>query len=422
MQQFSDVILKVDDRKFYVSKLYLSSHSSYFATLFLGKKFQESEKSEIELKDVNPQDFQYYLEVLYGENGIDDQTVLGILSVADMLDTPLSVKKCEEFLVNESKMELNKKIELAGNYRLEELKMTDKEFTLKYVFKDVGKLEDLQNLCSPEEKHFVVNWKIKLQKRNEHFGVWLYAAITKNQKISTDIRMKIISKNKKNTHSRSRSKIFEKRESGWDVWGCSKFIDWKILKDEFLDDGKLEVEFLVKITKMVHEELRSFGEEMKQFSDVILKVKEQKFYVSKLYLSSHSPYFATLLMGKFQKSKKSEFELKDMSPEDFQYYLEVLYGENEIDEQSVLGILSVAHMFDTPLSVKKCEEFLIKESKMALKKKLELAESYRLEKLKKMCLNQIQSRADIRSVAPDDPRDLGIEILAELFKKALILN
>ncbi|PIC49177.1 hypothetical protein B9Z55_007865 [Caenorhabditis nigoni] len=421
MKQFSDVILKVEDQKFYVSKLYLSSHSPYFATLFLGN-FLESEKSEFELKDVNPQDFQYYLEVLYGENGIDDQTVLGILSVAVMLDTGLSVKKCEEYLVKESYMGLKEKLELAGDYRLEELKMNVKEFTLKYVFKDVGTLEDLQNLFSPEEKHFGVNWKIKLQKRNENLGVWLYAAITKNQKISTDIKMKIISKNKEKTHSRSRSKIYEKRESGWDVWGCSKFIEWKTLNDEYLNDGKLEVEVLVKITKMVQEESRSFGEEMKQFSDVILKVEDQKFFVSKLYLSSHSPYFATLLLGEFQESEKSEFELKDVDSQDFQYYLEVLYGENGIDDQTVLGILSVADMFDTPLFVKKCEEYLVKESKLALKQKLELAGNYRLDKLKKMCLDQIKSRADIRSIAPEDPRELGIEILAELFKKSLDYN
>ncbi|PIC48755.1 hypothetical protein B9Z55_007618 [Caenorhabditis nigoni] len=121
MKQFSDVTLKVKERRFHVLKLYLSYHSPYFATLFLGK-FQESEKSEIELKDVDPQDFQYYLEAIYAENGIDEGTVQGILSVADMFDTPLIVKKCEEFLVKESKKELKEKLELAGNYRLEELK------------------------------------------------------------------------------------------------------------------------------------------------------------------------------------------------------------------------------------------------------------------------------------------------------------
>ncbi|CAO4367085.1 unnamed protein product [Caenorhabditis nigoni] len=71
---------------------YLSSHSLYFATLFL-EKFQEL---EIELKHVDPHDFQYYLEVLYLENGIDDDTVDGILSVANIFDAPIIVRKYQK--------------------------------------------------------------------------------------------------------------------------------------------------------------------------------------------------------------------------------------------------------------------------------------------------------------------------------------
>ncbi|ULU08320.1 hypothetical protein L3Y34_019464 [Caenorhabditis briggsae] len=161
---------------------------------------------------------------------------------------------------------------------------------------------------------------------------------------------------------------------------------------------------------------------MKQFSDVTLKVKERKFYISKLYLSFHSPYFATLFLGRFQESEKSEIELKDVNPQDFQYYLEVLHLENAIDDDTVQGILSVAYLFDTPKIVKKCEEFLVKESKKGLKEKLEMAGSYRLEELKKMCLNQIKSKADISSVIPADPMEMDPKILAELFKKALVFN
>ncbi|CAO4367215.1 unnamed protein product [Caenorhabditis nigoni] len=205
-------------------------------------------------------------------------------------------------------------------------------------------------------------------------------------------------------------------------------------KDEYLDDGKLKVEIDVRITKMVgfpeeifeiprkRKELRSFGEDMKQFSDVTLKVKDRKFYVLKLYLSSHSPYFATLFLGKFQESEKSEIELKEVDPQDFQCYLEVIYAENGIDEGTVQGILSVADMFDTPLIVKKCEEFLVEKSKKGLKKKLELAGSYRLEELKKLCMDQIKSRADIRLVIPDDPREMDTDILAELLKKSLAFD
>ncbi|PIC21055.1 hypothetical protein B9Z55_026033 [Caenorhabditis nigoni] len=44
----------------------------------------------------------------------------------------------------------------------------------------------------------------------------------------------------------------------------------------------------------------------------------KKFYVSKLYLSSQSPYFATLFFGEFQEAGKPEIELKDVDPQDLE--------------------------------------------------------------------------------------------------------
>ncbi|PIC49086.1 hypothetical protein B9Z55_007809 [Caenorhabditis nigoni] len=169
-------------------------------------------------------------------------------------------------------------------------------------------------------------------------------------------------------------------------------------------------------------ELRSFGEDMRQFSDVILKVKDRKFYVSKLTLSSQSPYFATLFLGRFQESGKSEIELKDVNPDDLQYYLEVIYAEDGVDEYTVARILPLADMYQTPLAVRKCENYLIEKSKMGLKKKLELAGKYRLEELKKVCMDQIKSKKDIHSVVPEDPSEMDHQILAELFKKSLDFN
>ncbi|CAO4367084.1 unnamed protein product [Caenorhabditis nigoni] len=161
---------------------------------------------------------------------------------------------------------------------------------------------------------------------------------------------------------------------------------------EYLKNGKLEVEAHVEIQKMLgfpRKELRSFGEEMDLFSDMVLKVKERKFYVSKLYLSSHSPYFATLFLENFQES---EIELNTVEPQDFQYYLEILYLETEIDVDNVDGFLPLADKFDTPTIVKKCEKFLMEKSKLELEEKLELAEKYRMEELKKQCMDQIEEK------------------------------
>ncbi|PIC49091.1 hypothetical protein B9Z55_007813 [Caenorhabditis nigoni] len=279
--------------------------------------------------------------------------------------------------------------------------MTEKEFSLKYRFKDVGKLEVDQEKHGPEEYHFGVIWTINIQKWDDRLAIFIHANLTDNQEIHADCTMKMLSRNKEKIELESGNKVF--RGAGDQFW--YSFIACEILKDEFLNDGKLEVEVKLKITKMIgfekREELRSFGEEMKQFSDVILKVEDRKFYVSKLYLSSQSPYFATLFLGQFQESGKSEIELKDVDPDYFQCFLEVIYAEDAIDDNTVEGILQIADMYDTSLAIKKCEAFLMEKSKMGLKKKLELSAKYRLEELKKMYLTQF-NRIFKTTVAADE--------------------
>ncbi|CAP38582.1 Protein CBG21875 [Caenorhabditis briggsae] len=288
--------------------------------------------------------------------------------------------------------------------------MTEKEFTVKHIFTDVEKFKQYQYLYSPQEEHFGIGWIISIEKENEHLGIFLHTNVTGNQEIHTNYTLRIFSKNREKNHSRSLSRVFERRC----IYGCLYFIEWRTLEVNIWMMENWKWKFI--------KDLRSFGEDMKQFSDVTLKVKKRKFYISKLYLSSHSPYFATLFLGRFQESEKSEIELKDVNPQDFQYYLEVLHLENGIDDDTVQGILSVADMFDTPKIVKKCEEFLLEKSKKGLKRKLELAGNYRMEGLKKQCLDKIKSKADIRSVIPADPSEMDKEILAELLKKSLDSN
>ncbi|CAP36757.1 Protein CBG19527 [Caenorhabditis briggsae] len=245
--------------------------------------------------------------------------------------------------------------------------MTGREFTLKYQFNDVGKLENNQILSSPIEDHYDLNFMhVRIQRSDNNLSMYLYTNLTENQEVHVDYTFKEFLGNKENTRAIFGSKVFKGQRHR-----CIS-IAWKTVEKEYLNDGRLEVEYHAKITKMIgfsREKLRSFGEEMKQFSDVILKVEDRKFYVSKLYLSSQSSYFATLFLGQFQESEKSEIKLKDVNPQDFQYYLEVIYAEDGIDEYTVERILAIADMYDTPLVVKKCEKYLVNESKMELEKK-----------------------------------------------------
>ncbi|CAO4367458.1 unnamed protein product [Caenorhabditis nigoni] len=156
-------------------------------------------------------------------------------------------------------------------------------------------------------------------------------------------------------------------------------------------------------------------------SYVTLVADGRKFQVSKLILSSQSPHLANLFSRQDQESEQPEIELKGLNPQDLQYYLDGINLEDGIDEDTVEGILKVALMYETPLEIKKCEEFLIEKSKMELKKKLELAGKYRLEDLKKGCLDQIQSKEDLQSVVPENPNEMDPEIMAEILKKTIAL-
>ncbi|PIC29179.1 hypothetical protein B9Z55_020851 [Caenorhabditis nigoni] len=151
---------------------------------------------------------------------------------------------------------------------------------------------------------------------------------------------------------------------------------------------------------------------------MILVVDGRKFYVSKTYLSYQSRYFANLFSEASKDSGRSEMELKDVNPEDLQYYLDILYGGNGID---VNGILVIAKMYNTPLVLHKCEEFLIEKSELELRKKLELAGKYGLDELKKLCLDRIITKEDILSVLPENINKMDHESMAEILKKTLAL-
>ncbi|EGT47265.1 hypothetical protein CAEBREN_18013 [Caenorhabditis brenneri] len=63
-----------------------------------------------------------------------------------------------------------------------------------------------------------------------------------------------------------------------------------------------------------------------------LKVGEETFYVSKLFLAGQSAYFKTMFLGKFAEANQLEVELKDIEPDVFHYFLEVLHGELVVRE------------------------------------------------------------------------------------------
>ncbi|KAF1759265.1 hypothetical protein GCK72_015729 [Caenorhabditis remanei] len=179
---------------------------------------------------------------------------------------------------------------------------------------------------------------------------------------------------------------------------------------------------------------RLFDESVKEFSDVVLVVEEKKFHVIKLvsdstvlwclkyylqFLASESSYFKSLLIGSFEESKKDEISLKDVEAKYFQLFLESLYGDRVINDETVDEIMKLADMFDAKRVRQKCEVYLIKKSRKSLKRKLDLAVQFNSTELKRKCLEDVKTVEDIRSVIPDNLEEMDHSVLASLLDKAI---
>ncbi|EFP11804.1 hypothetical protein CRE_26724 [Caenorhabditis remanei] len=189
---------------------------------------------------------------------------------------------------------------------------------------------------------------------------------------------------------------------------------------KYFVDGKMTIECHVEVyeidgngvrkpwTVIEKETARLFDESVKEFSDVVLVVEEKKFYVNKLFLASESSYFKSLFIGSFEESKKDEISLKDVEAKYFQLFLESLYGDRVINDETVDGILKLADMFDAQRVSQKCEFYLIKNSKKTLKEKLDLAVKFSSSKLKVSKLFDQYNKCNVREFQGNGSRRVGI--------------
>ncbi|CAO4364585.1 unnamed protein product [Caenorhabditis nigoni] len=310
------------------------------------------------------------------------------------------------------------KIPKFDDNRCNEKLVSGKSFVLKSVFKDVASFQDGGRLRSETEEHFNVKWYIKIVRKKRHLRVFVHcnpiAHVGDGFSIETKSEIKLIGRN-----NRVVSKTLEGCLRGNMGHGCCTFLEWKHLND-YLVDNKLSFELKVEILKttgLEREKLRLFDKSQKEVSDIILVVKDVKFYVSKMYLAAQSSFFKTLFFGNFSESNKSEIALSEIDPNDFQCFLEALYGESAIDDSTVEAILHVADMYNTSTVIRKCEEFLLEKSEKDLKKKLKFSTQFRLEKLKTQCISKINTIDDVKKLLPGDLSDLDSSVAHKILQK-----
>ncbi|CAO4366390.1 unnamed protein product [Caenorhabditis nigoni] len=192
-----------------------------------------------------------------------------------------------------------------------------------------------------------------------------------------------------------------------------------------------EINVLIKsMTGCGKEILRKFDESIKECSDVVLVVKDRKFYLLKYYLALQSAHFKelppwasirgnTVFFKETEESQKDEVELNDIDPDDFQNFLELIHGESSVDDDTIEGILNLADMFDAPTAIRRCEEYLLKNSQKKMSQKLQISLQYNLENLKTKCLSEITTISDIQSIVSLNFKEMDLSTSQALLQKSL---
>ncbi|ULU08464.1 hypothetical protein L3Y34_019572 [Caenorhabditis briggsae] len=198
--------------------------------------------------------------------------------------------------------------------KFEEKPKSAKEFVLKHVFNKVVEFEEDDVHLSENECHFKANWYINVTRLNNHLGFYVRCE-------------PVVPKDK---------------------WSIQTKIEFKVVGRNHND--------VIKTMDHCYETITAWG------FDVVLVAKDREFYLSKYFLGLQSSYFKGLFLGKFEESQKDKIELKDIDPDDFQNFLELTHGESSVDDDTVSGILRLSDMYDAPTAIRRCEEFLLKNS------------------------------------------------------------
>ncbi|CAL2034733.1 unnamed protein product [Caenorhabditis brenneri] len=257
-----------------------------------------------------------------------------------------------------------------------------KSFVMTHTFEKISRLKASNEDSGEREEHFGVSWNIVIWINKGHLEVHLYCcgiigSPSYSWFIEAQLTIRRLALNQENVAVREDTVTFTRRTYSY---VCDR-LKVENLKSLLVGD-KLSLRIDCKIKKMVgiyKPNLRNFDESMKTHSDVILEVQDVKFHVAKLFLAVHSPFFKELLLD---GPPTTEVTLTEVDSDDFQNYLEVLYGDSAIDDVTVEGILFVAKVYRTSIVTEKCQNFLLMKSKKEFCKKHQLAVKYNLKALR----------------------------------------
>ncbi|CAO4366383.1 unnamed protein product [Caenorhabditis nigoni] len=304
--------------------------------------------------------------------------------------------------------------------KFDEKPKSAKKFVLKHVFENLANLKEDEYRKSKKEHHFSAGWLMAVKRKASHLEFIMFCQPIGSSgdewSIETKLVFRTIGNDYGNVTKTSKYRFHQKNS-----WGFDNFLEWDDISN-YLINNELTIEVEVEILKMAgfgKEILVKFDESVAEYSDIVLIVSDRKFYLSKYFLALQSSYFKALFSGKCHESETSEIELKDVNPDDFQNFLELIHGESSIDDDTVSGILQLADMYDVPSAIRRCEEFLLKNSQKKMTQKLQISLRYNLENLKSKCLSEVITLPDVQSIVSLNFEEMDLSTTKALLLKSL---
>ncbi|EGT43477.1 hypothetical protein CAEBREN_15989 [Caenorhabditis brenneri] len=293
-------------------------------------------------------------------------------------------------------------------------------FVSKHRFKNVLDMKENEKQYNEEEVHGNIPWTLNISKVKD--GLSLYLNCNKSPKsdfftVQTEVEYKIFSKTQRKTID-CKVTFTNKPEHQILDWGYAKFMSWDRMKWEFLENGCLDVEVRVEILKTEGIE-RFLASQSSHFKHLLMEADSENLPPRSLTqrLFNKTLHAKSQFMDQFKG--RHEVTLEDVDPNDFQVFLEVLYGEPAIDDDTVGQLLLMSITFQTDTVTRRCEEFLVQKSEKRIQRKFELALEFELEKLKKHCVTSFKSVKDLKAAIPSDLSRIDRPLLEELFQKSL---
>ncbi|EFO96170.1 hypothetical protein CRE_14607 [Caenorhabditis remanei] len=433
--QFSDFtfIIGRHHRKFHVEKGILIRHSPILKEMIV-------DIETITLLDVEETAFQRFLEVIYGASYVlNEDNIEKVLKLVKRWQAPFARRVCEDFVHNCRVMDRIKKLKLCVLYELNELGLKALIVRSFVSFEEIMDLRSSKILSGDAEMMRLMFDRV-MALRNE---ARRHEMLIQNNNAPAPRAPIPPPENQENFRENQSSSSNDDIEHGRapapppyqelaQPAPPVDFIEIRRNLNGFMASGSTnkrsgDHQEPAGGAKRPRKGIIDFSVGDSNLTDVVLVVEDQKFHVLKGRLAFHSQPFYTMFYGTYREAEQQEIELTGFGAEEFQVFLEYLYGDcgcrcDIVSGEIAQKALVIADMYDVDLVRRRCETTITKSSSLTKKMKFEIAVKYRLENLKGTILGEVKTFVDLEAILPSDLADLDPPTMKVVLEKSLEFN